>query len=309
MMIDVTVADSFAGSLSEVYTHMNPLTAGASLLWHSDTRVVFETADHQRFVLTGTGLRVGPAGEMTGGAVDALIYRAQAVDLVTFADLQTTGDALWQAFAAERDGLDGAALTHLLVAHCWTYTGNAQADYFPQTATASAGLLDLTGNDRVNLYGGNDTFFTGSANDTVFGGAGNDVLQGGADQDRLYGDGDGDTLSGGTGEDLLSGGPGNDLLAGNAGRDTLDGGFSNDTLTGGMGQDVLTGGAGADLFVFGKGSGADVIADFEVGVDHIHTGTRVEITAAGDDVLIRFGAESVLLLGISLADIGAGDFV
>ena len=313
MMIDVTVADGFTGELAGAYTHMNPLSAGAAMLSQSATQVVFETADHQRFTVTGTGLVVSlveGVPQITGGAVDALVFGDGAAALVTFANLQTTGEVLWQAFATGADGSDPGALTDLLSHHCWTYHGSAGDDLFGRTETA-VGELDLKGNDRVYLNGGNDLFFTGSANDTVFGGAGDDSVAGGLDLDRLFGGAGNDVLNGGAGNDLLIGGSGDDWALGSLGDDTLTGGLGRDKLCGGGGSDLLCGGAGGDVFVFGLGTGRDVIRDYQPGIDHLLGlgGVIPVITVEGGDALIRFGAEEVLLLGVAPGGLTAGDFL
>ena len=61
MMIDVTVANVDLDLITS-YTHMNPLTAGADLLWHSKDRLVFQAVSGDRFVVTGTDLHWGTTG-------------------------------------------------------------------------------------------------------------------------------------------------------------------------------------------------------------------------------------------------------
>lgn len=69
---------------------------------------------------------------------------------------------------------------------------------------------------------------------------------------------------------------GNDTLSGGGGNDTLEGGAGDDILNGGSGSDRLTGGPGRDIFVFNVNgaANADMITDFEVGIDKIHIGSR-----------------------------------
>ncbi|WP_151717951.1 calcium-binding protein [Gemmobacter serpentinus] len=74
---------------------------------------------------------------------------------------------------------------------------------------------------------------------------------------------------GGAGADTLTGGAGDDLLWGAAGDDSLVGGAGDDVLLDGLGADTLCGGAGADVFVLGRDGVADVIRDFEPGIDRI----------------------------------------
>ncbi len=125
-------------------------------------------------------------------------------------------------------------------------------------------LLGTAFNDHIRALGGNDT---------VRAGAGNDQVEGGEGHDTLYGD------------------DGADTLTGNAGNDSLLGGLGSDTLTGGVGNDTQTGGAGADIFVVTADLGADVILDFELGVDRIDLsayGDYLSIVASGADSLITF---------------------
>ncbi|WP_460452291.1 endo alpha-1,4 polygalactosaminidase [Alsobacter sp. SYSU BS001988] len=80
------------------------------------------------------------------------------------------------------------------------------------------------------------------------------------------------TLTGDAGANVLKGAAGDDHLYGGAGDDTLQGGSGDDWLAGGSGHDRMTGGAGADVFVFSAKAGnanADVITDFQHGIDHI----------------------------------------
>ena len=75
--------------------------------------------------------------------------------------------------------------------------------------------------------------------------------------------------------DRLIGTDANEVIRGGSGADTLSGLGGHDQLFGGTGPDKLLGGDGADRFVFsgvaetGKGAKADVILDFQSGMDHI----------------------------------------
>ena len=126
------------------------------------------------------------------------------------------------------------------------------------------------------------------------------------------GDG-GDKLHGGAGNDKLYGGVGNDKLYGDSGRDTLNGG---------IGDDVLNGGTSSDRFVFRTGSGSDTITDFDAkGGDHdvidlkgvsaitdfsdLATNHMVQ---QGDDVLISWGSDEILIKKVLLADLDSADF-
>jgi Ca2+-binding RTX toxin-like protein len=143
---------------------------------------------------------------------------------------------------------------------------------------------------------GNDTIYAGDGNDEVYGGSGDDLIDGGDGEDDLFGELGADTISGGAQDDFISGGSGgddlfgdegDDELVGGSGSDNLDGGAGEDTLDGGddgfssHSRDVLTGGEDADTFLFRDFFTADVVTDFETGVDEIHlVGTGVVSTAA-----------------------------
>ncbi|MDQ2090606.1 calcium-binding protein [Marimonas arenosa] len=188
------------------------------------------------------------------------------------------------------------------------------------------------GNDR--LYGGgqNDTLLGYDGDDTLYGGSGGDVLRGNAGADRLYGGGGYDLLVGGTGRDTMYGGQGNDNLQGSGGHDTLYGGAGNDTLIGGLGfdrldggigNDVLIGGFNADRFVFADGHGDDTINDFDAtnnsetiilrdvsAISDYADLAANHMTQVGANVVIDTGGgNSITLLKVDIADLGAGDFV
>ena len=80
---------------------------------------------------------------------------------------------------------------------------------------------------------------------------------------------------------------GNDKLYGGDGSDYLYGGNGSDQLTGGRGTDHMWGGAGKDDFIFaalnemGKGNKADVIEDFEKGID------KIDLSGAGSFTYIN----------------------
>ena len=106
-----------------------------------------------------------------------------------------------------------------------------------------------------------------------------------------------DTLVGGAGNDSLTGFADSDTLSGGAGNDTLLGGEGRDTLTGGLGNDRLSGGADEDRFVFGPGDSgqffngvitlgtADIVADFQTGIDVLTFGAGPAQSAAGGNYI------------------------
>ncbi|SNS96354.1 MULTISPECIES: calcium-binding protein [unclassified Azospirillum] len=177
-----------------------------------------------------------------------------------------------------------------------------------------------TGNDTLFGEAGNDVLAGDEGNDTIDGGSGNDTLFGGDGNDWLHGGSDADTLSGGAGDDTGLGGHGNDTIFGEAGNDVLSGEAGNDTLMGGAGDDLMNGGAGDDLifadggkdtiwggegrdtFALGAASGGAIIADFEIGNDHL----------ALYDSSVNLGsviATARVVDGSTLLDMGDGQIV
>lgn len=315
MMIDIVVAPTFSGNFVDLYTHMNPLTAGAAEVSATSTEMVFADGAGHSYTVTGTGLVWGLNAQgqpaITGGSAYALSYSEGTTQVVNFSVLQTTGAALWAAFVAEQTGTNPAALTNLLAHHCWTYHGTDQNDVFTQTVLPDRGLLNTPGTDVINLAGGNDNWYTGTNNDTIYGGGGNDTMDGGADNDRIMGGLGNDVSYGGTGDDYLLDSYGRDSLFGGAGNDTLIGGAGNDLLVGGANDDSLSGGLGRDVFEFAAGSGHDTISGFEDTIDHLRitSGLPYQIINQGADTLIQFGTNQVLVLGVDASHFSSADFL
>ncbi len=191
----------------------------------------------------------------------------------------------------------------------WLY-GGSDAD------TLSGGTGDDTGlggdgDDLIGLGDGNDLGLGGHGNDTMFGEAGNDVLSGEAGNDTIDGGSGNDTLFGGDGNDWLYGGSGADTLSAGTGDDTVLGGDGDDLINGGAGNDLIFadggrdtiwGGEGRDTFALGATSGGTVIADFEIGIDHL----------ALYDSRVNLGtviATARVVDGSTLLDMGDGQIV
>ena len=99
--------------------------------------------------------------------------------------------------------------------------------------------------------------------------------------------------------------------------DRVSGDGGDDILRAGGGADVLAGGAGDDLFLFAAGDGEDTILDFRPGADRLDFGVgaaeaRALLDAAVEAdgaTTISYGADSVLLLGVSKSQLTADDLV
>ena len=87
-------------------------------------------------------------------------------------------------------------------------------------------------------------------------------------------------------------------------------GLGSDISRGGAGDDLLAGGAGADVFVFAGDWGNDVIADFVAGEDTLDftaaqlAQSDLTISETGGDTVIQYGANSILLDGVTGFDSG-----
>ena len=204
--------------------------------------------------------------------------------------------------------------------------GDAQGDML-------TGIENLIGSDH------NDVLVGDAGNNNFTAGAGGDLIDGGGGADRVIyansdtgvavdlgsgvgsgGHADGDTL---VGIENLFGSVHDDSLTGDAGVNVFHGLSGADTIEGGGGNDVLTGGGDADRFVFNDGDGADTIHDFAAGTDAIDlqgydltalgisdfAGLESAMSAGPDVEISLLGGDSITLVGVTAADLGADDFL
>ncbi|MDD1157985.1 polyurethanase, partial [Pseudomonas sp. TNT2022 ID291] len=92
----------------------------------------------------------------------------------------------------------------------------------------------------------------------------------------------------------------------------------NDVFVGGAGNDVLVSGGGSDTFLFSGHFGRDQVQGFGgddrlvfVGVDGgtAQPDFRQHLSQEGNDTVLRFGADSVTLVGVSAESLSAGQIV
>lgn len=144
---------------------------------------------------------------------------------------------------------------------------------------------------------------------TSSGGSGDDQLSGRA----VFGQDGNDRVAGTNGADLLHGGEGQDSLFGGSGDDRLFGAEGDDHLIAGPGVDRLQGGQGDDVFIFDASiTGKAIIEDFNLmagDVDRLQFlggdghAALADATQQGRDVVVEFGAMSVVFEDTLLADI------
>lgn len=191
----------------------------------------------------------------------------------------------------------------------------------------------------VELGGGDDTFIfkAGTVDGTVAGEDGDDkyvVNKAGLTITEAFGEGTDRLYSSvtiampanveklyltGKADIDATGGTGGNWIYGNRGANHIDGAGGFDFIDGGKGNDVLTGGSSSDDFHFVRGSGRDIVTDFEAGFDEIQLGdlkgatdfadmTAHHLSEKGDDLVITYGHDVVVLKGMAGATLQAGDF-
>ncbi|MGE1173079.1 polyurethanase [Pseudomonas sp. BW7P1] len=126
------------------------------------------------------------------------------------------------------------------------------------------------------------------------------------------------SVKGTNGTDTLKAHAGGDWLFGLDGNDHLIGGAGNDVFVGGAGNDLMESGGGADTFLFSGAFGQDRVVGFTgndklvfLGVQGVLPGDdfRAHASAVGQDTVLKFGADSVTLVGVSLSSLSADGIV
>ena len=290
--------DYFDLSGITTYTGSNTINARSG----NDTIIGSDVAEHI-FGDNGADSLFGAGGDDTltggdgadtvdGGAGNDLLIEDSSV----FGDIFLGGDGMdtlrLEIGSFRYLNLNAAASIEILDLSRNNIEGGAESDYFDISGVGQV----IGGQNRVELFSGDDTFIGGNltayiyggtgddsivggseydlldggdGNDTLFGmdgiddlvgGGQHDAMFGGGGNDRLWGEGGRDSLRGGTGDDTIWGGWYNDWLYGEAGDDSLNGDGGHDRLFGGWGNDILIGGNGGDT-LFGAGQDDTLFGD------------------------------------------------
>lgn len=231
------------------------------------------------------------------------------------------GVELHEAFNNELTNLDIFDMRHSVVLSAW----HAEVD----------NLVEINATNRdINLHGSPDhgnTISVGSSildyqiNEQASGGDSWMILSAGGTNHALTDISANDvsfqTAIASNRNDILLGSDEGSVLDAGFGYDTLIGGSSDDVLIGGTRKDLMTGGGGSDTFLLVMGDDLDTITDFSFadGISgdtiifsnnpNVTSADDLTITADGDDVRIRYGSNStVILKDTSLSDIDASHF-
>lgn len=122
------------------------------------------------------------------------------------------------------------------------------------------------------------------------------------------------------GGDTFNGSSHGDLLFSSLGNDQIFGNLGDDVIAGSTGNDTIEGGGGSDQFLFVRGDGVDLITDFEDTGANVATDDHIVMkralfstmvkTDAADGVHLDFaGNTTIILQGLTAADITREDFV
>jgi Ca2+-binding RTX toxin-like protein len=190
-----------------------------------------------------------------------------------------------------------------------TIDGRGGDDWLAVSGGTTATIHGGSGNDRIDVYGGNSTIYGDDGYDGVYvwggtvtalGGSGDDAFFSGSGADIFYGDdgrdwvsyylsstgvtvnlstgstSDGDqlysieNLEGSNSVDYLTGDWQPNYIVGRAGNDVLEGLDGDDFLDGGAGNDTMKGGSGNDYYFVDSNRDA-VVETAEWGIDTVAT--------------------------------------
>jgi Ca2+-binding RTX toxin-like protein len=218
-----------------------------------------------------------------------------------------------------------------------TIDGRGGDDWLAVAGGTNATVRGGTGNDRIDVYGGDATIYGDDGYDAVYvwggavtasGGSGDDFFVSGSGADTFYGDDGNDrvayflsatgvtvnlltgtapngdqlysieSIDGSNYADSLTGDWQSNYLYGGAGNDTLEGLDGDDILDGGAGNDALKGGSGNDLYFID--SNRDIVSETaDWGVDTVFTSVNYTLDKNVENAQ-ALGSAAINLIGNTL---------
>jgi len=296
---DVVTGDEGNDLIADAGTGNDSLTGGAGF----DVIFGFDGADTINTGVEGDFVQAGGGADLVigGDGIDSLFGEEGDDWILGGNDLDFViggpgADAL--------DAGDGNDRVHVSVDDLLAYGGAGIFDVLvPEEVSGGFGAFDLGSGDNQNVSGAGPLVLGFEAIDATIA-TGAVHVTGGSTEGRgnvLIGSFFDDTLTGSDAADIIIAGPGEDAIDVSAGNDTA------------------TGGGDADVFIYANGTGAGLvtITDFAEG-DRISTeidGLSPEEIAAlfeqegADAVLLLAPGRGIVLTGVSVAALGAEDFI
>ncbi|MCB9994382.1 MAG: calcium-binding protein [Hyphomicrobiaceae bacterium] len=269
---------------------------------------------------SSNGLQVNNAGVISGTSSSGMIFQLVSNGLITNSGSISGVAGISIADSVDLKIINSGEISGRGSAAVSVDANSAAVNIINKGVMSGAGGVAISGNalddvvrnsgdifGDINLGGGADTFNGrfGRVDGTVSGDAGDDTLIGSQVDD-----------------DVINGGADNDTIKGRAGDDIIGGDAGIDHLYAGKGNDELTGGTERDFFHFGRNQDDNTVTDFEDGIDKLNLaafGFRTKSQALShffevgnthnNKVGFEFKGTFVLINGVDLHDIGAGDVV
>jgi Ca2+-binding RTX toxin-like protein len=302
-----------------------PAPFGGVKLFVGETGTV--SGDTHGIYLYGQGHLINNAGEISGGSKG---ITTDGTNRIVNSGLIEGSNTAIDMYGGTGEGVNLIVNTGTISGHNAIYASTLEYDKVVNSGKI-VGDVKLGGRDDMFV------FKAGKVDGTVYGDEGDDryvVNKAGLTISEDFGEGTDDIYSSvtitmpanverlfltGKGDIDATGGTGGNWIYGNSGANRIDAGGGFDVVDGGKGNDVLTGGSSSDDFHFARGSGRDIVTDFEAGLDEIELGDLKgakdfadmlanHLSEKGDDLVITYGHDVVVLKGMAGATLQAGDF-
>lgn len=336
-LTEVSYTDAAGNMLLDIANLSVRLPVFMATLARGDSFGAWQMIVQSGATITGSSSAAGPGHAGTGDVIDTMVGNDTVMALGGDDFVKDRGGADSYAGGTGFDTLayDGWNFTP------WAATVGLYVDQLRGTVRGPDGMVDtisgfedITGtflNDTMKGNAAANKFEGGAANDNFDGRGGRDTVSYARDAEWGGTDGIRVNLAAGTVRDgfgTLDKVANVESIIGTAVRDTFfdngadnffDGGGGNDTMHFGNGNDTGHGGSGADTFIFDGNFSDDAIDDFDSGEgDKIRISLATNflqfsmtniITDDGPAVLVSFGFNSITILGHTVAEMHASDFL